>query len=331
MNSKHYVGKRVSSLEFYDEIGPITGVAMILDDENEIFSGDESGYVLEMECPYATQEMADAVLAQVSGGVYRGYRAPDASLSVDAELGDGVTVNGVYSMLAYQRLNFGPGHLSEIAAPGENVVDHEYPYLSPSERKDRREKAQIRSAIEKTSEEILLKVEGIDKGFTELKVTLDGVTITDPETGVTRIKGSSIETGSLVLTGSITWSDLDSEVQSNILSGGGISSEQVRTIITSTLVSSPNIQGANYWSGDRNTWMNLLSLTETTYGIGGGIEIESAGWPIFSAKREASLNAQLSSMGTSFLMITANGWVHPLGNWDFQLASDVTGVPAVFG
>lgn len=158
MNLKHYVGKRVSNLDLYDEIGPITGVAMLLDDENEIFSGDESGYVLEVECPYATQAMADAVLASVSNGTYKGYRAPDASLGVDAELGDGVTINGIYSMLAYQRLNFGPGHMSEIAAPGENVVDHEYPYISPEERKAQRARNSMWSAIKKNAESITLEV-----------------------------------------------------------------------------------------------------------------------------------------------------------------------------
>lgn len=178
MNSKHYIGKRISSLELYDEIGPITGVAMILDDENEIFSGDESGYVLETECPYATQEIADAIFAKVSGGVYRGYRASGAQLPVTAELGDGVTVDTAYSVLAYQRLNFGPGHLSEIAAPGENVVDHEYPYLSPSERKNRRERSETRATIEKNSEEILLKVENeVERLESSIETTLEGITL----------------------------------------------------------------------------------------------------------------------------------------------------------
>lgn len=224
MNSKHYIGTRVSSLDLYDEIGPITGVAMLLDDGNEIFAGNESGYVLEMECPYATQAMANAVLASVSNGTYKGYRAPDASLGIDAELGDGVTVNGIYSMLAYQRLNFGPGHISEIAAPGENAVDHEYPYLSPAERKAQRARNAMWSAIEKNTESINLEVGKIvdelknystiemtaesielavseskgyaDGKYTELKLTIDGFTVTDPN-GTTKISGSSIETDTL--------------------------------------------------------------------------------------------------------------------------------------
>ena len=35
MNNKHYVGRQVSSHEWYDEIGPITGVALLLDNNNE--------------------------------------------------------------------------------------------------------------------------------------------------------------------------------------------------------------------------------------------------------------------------------------------------------
>lgn len=165
MNQKHYIGNRVTSMELYDEIGPVTGVALIVDDENEIFAGNESGYVLEMECPYATSAMANSILAKAKGRTYKGYSAENAPLGIGAELGDGVTVGRVYSMLAYQKLTFGPGHLSAIAAPGEKEVDHEYPYQSPLKREVRRNKAQAYSRISKTAEAIRNEVFGED-GYT---------------------------------------------------------------------------------------------------------------------------------------------------------------------
>lgn len=158
MNQKHYIGNRVTSMELYDEIGPVTGVALIVDDENEIFAGDESGYVLEMPCPYATYAMANSMLAKAKGRTYKGYSAENAPLGIGAELGDGVTVGRVYSMLAYQKLSFGSGHLSAIAAPGEKEVDHEFPYQSPLKREVRRNKAQVYSRISKTSEEIRAEI-----------------------------------------------------------------------------------------------------------------------------------------------------------------------------
>ena len=171
MNQKHYIGNRVTSMELYDEIGPVTGVALIVDDENEIFAGDESGYVLEMPCPYATYAMANSMLAKAKGRTYKGYSAENAPLGIGAELGDGVTVGRVYSMLAYQKLSFGPGHLSAIAAPGEKEVDHEFPYQSPLKREVRRNKAQAYSCISKTAEEIRAEVSStkttIENGITE--------------------------------------------------------------------------------------------------------------------------------------------------------------------
>lgn len=179
------------------------------------------------------------------------------------------------------------------------------------------------SKLSKTDEQILLEVHDVGGKVTGLLVTIDGVTVTD-EDGTTLIKGSSIETGSLHLTGIITWDDLDSNVQGNI-NNRGISAARARTIITEELVSSPNIQGANYWSADENTWMNLLDATETSVGIGGGIEVEASGVTIFSAIRDALLNAKLTAYNTAFLQVTSTGKIYPLGSWDFQFA-DVAGV-----
>lgn len=160
MNNKQYVGRRVSSIEVYDEIGPITGVALLLDEENEILAGNDKGYVLEVNCPYGTQEMADNILAKVSGHTYKGFRAQGAKLDPTAELGDGVTVDGNYSMLAYRNVNFGSGHMSEIAAPGESTLEHEFNYQSPSKRENNRKEAKTKALIEKTAELFRVEVAG---------------------------------------------------------------------------------------------------------------------------------------------------------------------------
>lgn len=176
MNGTHYIGKRVSSFEAYNDAGPITGIALVVDSNNEYLAGDQNGYVLEVQCPYGTQDMANNILASISGHVYHGYRAENAILTPTAELGDGVTVNGVYSMLAYRKVNFGPGHMSEISAPGENDVDYEYPYISSTQREINRQIAQTRSQITKTAEQIRLEVanevEGLSASF---DVQLDSI------------------------------------------------------------------------------------------------------------------------------------------------------------
>lgn len=231
MNKKHYLGRTVTGWEKYTETEEITGVALVKDENTEVFAGGTSGYVLEVDCPYATQAMADNILSSVRGRKYKGYKANGAALSIDAELGDGITVNGLYSVLAQQTLTFGAGHTSEIAAPGEKNINHEFPYLSKEKRANRRIQTEMWSAIKKNAETITLEVgkvmdelesystiemtdasielavseskiytdgkyNEVDRKYTELKVTLDGVTVTDPS-GTTKISGSSIETDTL--------------------------------------------------------------------------------------------------------------------------------------
>lgn len=254
MNGKHFVGRRVSSFEAYDTTEPITGVVLLLDDETEVMAGTDDGYIMEISCPYGTQTMANRLLADMKGKTYRGYHADGAELAIEAELGDGVTVNGLYAMLAYRSVTFGAGHLSEIAAPSENEIEHEYPYISQEQRSFNHKIAQTRSLITKTSEQIRLevknevnqlesaiqisldnieaKVEDNARGLSQtVRLAADGLTITNASgSRLTidggQIKAASIETSAfkansitadkLNITGAITFGDLDANTQGAI-------------------------------------------------------------------------------------------------------------------
>ena len=179
MNNKHYIGRDVRSLEHYDKIGPITGVSILVDEDNEYVAGDMTGYVFETTCPYGTQAMANAMLARLQGKVYKGFRATDAILDKDAELGDGITIDGEYAMLAYQEITFGPKHTSEIAAPGEIILEHEYPYVGSTQKTINRKIAQVNSKITKTSEEIRLEVSNeLENLSSSIDVKLGSITST---------------------------------------------------------------------------------------------------------------------------------------------------------
>lgn len=238
MNGKHYIGKRASSLELYDEIGPITGVALIVDDKNKCFAGDESGYVLAAECPYATDQMAADALAKVQGKTYLGYRSTDTVLPIDAELGDGVTVGGIYSMLAYRKVSFGPGHMSEISAPGENEVDHEYPYVSSTKRETDRKLAQTRSEIAKTAEKITQRVESVEGAMSEFTVSLESLS--------GRVEDAEGKVAAVELT----------------VSGFSTSIENLETGLSSSLVVDEN--GAVFTSGGKSVTIDGGSIDAST-------------------------------------------------------------------
>lgn len=239
MNGKHYIGKRVSHIEKYDETAPISGVALLLDENNQILAGDQNGFVLDIECPYGTQAMANDILAKVRGHTYKGFRADNAPLDIGAELGDGVTVDGLYSVLAYRSVNFGPGHFSEIAAPGENELQHEYHYLTPTEKLQRKI-AGTNSRITKTAEEIMLAVSGLNGQYSELSVTVDNIktTIGDENSGL--ISQINQKVGSISLS---VKNSQENKVSSIVLSVDG--EEQKGEINLTGLVSFTDLSGSN--------------------------------------------------------------------------------------
>lgn len=165
------------SLDFSPAFAPFTGVRLWYDDEQFFFAGDETGRVLEADNPWATQSMAESVLASVSGYSYQPFEAGSAILDPAAELGDGVNVGGVYGPLASITTRFDAMCASDISAPADEEIDHEYPYLSPAEREYKRNKARTYSLISKTSEEIRLEVHSLrtstDLALEELSKEMD--------------------------------------------------------------------------------------------------------------------------------------------------------------
>lgn len=150
---------RAVSLDTAPKFEAFTGVRLWYDDDQYFFAGDETGRVLEADNPWATQAMADRVLASVSGYSYQPFEAGSALLDPAAELGDGVNVGGVYGPLASVMTRFDSMCAADISAPADEEIDHEYPYLSPSEREYKRNKARTYSLISKTADEIRMEVQ----------------------------------------------------------------------------------------------------------------------------------------------------------------------------
>ena len=117
---KHYVGLDLTSVQDNGLQRPVSRVTLLLDNENSITAGDDTGAELLADCPHATQAMANAILAQVKGYQYRMFTADDAALDPSAELGDGVTAGGLYAVLS-RCSDDGSGYAG-ITAPGEVCI-----------------------------------------------------------------------------------------------------------------------------------------------------------------------------------------------------------------
>lgn len=128
MNNKHYVGRRAKSITIGKKLPPVSGVVLSGDNDAVFVAGDESGYVVETFVPNATQQMANDLLNKMQGFEYQGYTAQNAFIPPDVELGDGITVKGVYGVLASREYSFTPKMSETISAPYENEDEHEYGY-----------------------------------------------------------------------------------------------------------------------------------------------------------------------------------------------------------
>lgn len=258
MSDKFFVGLDLTSAEDNGLQRPISRVTLLLDDENSITAGDDTGAELLADCPHATQAMADAILAQVKGYQYQMFEAGDAALDPSAELGDGVTAGGLYSVIS--RLDDDGSGYSGISAPGESELEDEYPTSGPMTQIFNRKIAQTNSRITKTAEQILLevsneigglsasidvqlsgitqRVEDAENGLSQsLRVAPDGVTITNAQGSVLTIDGgqvdatkirtqdldaSRINASDLNLTGVISFGDLDGGAQGQITSAQSV-------------------------------------------------------------------------------------------------------------
>lgn len=332
MSEKYYVGGDITSFSDNGKYKPISRVTLLVDDENSLTAGDDTGMEIVASCPHATQPMVNALLQTMKGYQYQAYEAGAANIDPAAELGDGVTVGGIYSPLS-KLSDDGRGYAG-ISSPGEAEMEDEYPAEGYITQEFNRKIAETRSTITKTSEEIMLKVEGIDGKYTEVKTTLDGLTVTD-ESGTTKINGSSIKTDNLyvdaaningtltadqIQTGSIRVGDLKDganyATKTYVDNNAGLSQSEVDsridTYIDETSITAEKLRGRTVEllaSSNQAIGSIELAYTTTGYGIAinttyGGIQLNSGGKIYLSAYDGAFVTlSDVVSLGGGPLLI----------------------------
>lgn len=255
MSDKVYLGQNASDLDYDEKAPKISRVNLAVDIDHIYTSGDDTGRTLEVSCPWGSQAMADSILAKVSGIEYQPYEASDALLDPATEIGDGITLGGVYSVLAQSYVSLDKQCAANISAPYTDEIDDEYPYKTPEQRKAERQLAQTRSLITKSAEEIKLEVQGLDGKYTKLSQTVDGFTFED-ESGTVYIDGGAIKANSVTadkidatnlkvdaanITGTLYIGDLVDDV--------GLVTENNVTTITNNAIKTANISADQITAG----------------------------------------------------------------------------------
>lgn len=130
--SNYYVGRNVSKLDKSPALDPYTKVVIIVGEDEETGeqlvyeAGTDAGRTLEVNNPWGTQQMANDILAKISGYAYRPFSAEDALLPDDSDIGDTVTISGVYGVIAKQEITFDSQGASRISSPSADETENEF-------------------------------------------------------------------------------------------------------------------------------------------------------------------------------------------------------------
>lgn len=146
------------NLDVAPEFDGYSGVEIVVDENTTYFAGSVNGRVITIQNPWGTQEQADAILNSIMGFRYQPYTAEGALLDPAAEIGDGISLNGMYSGLYKISRNYSSLMATGISAPEDEEIDHEYPFEPKQNREITRKFTAVESEFSLQSNEIAAKV-----------------------------------------------------------------------------------------------------------------------------------------------------------------------------
>lgn len=189
MSDKFYVGLDVASCKDNGKRPAITSVTFQIDGDKAVTAGSYDGLDLYALCPYATQEMATAILAVVRGYRYQAFSADSANIDPAMELGDGIDVGGLYSVISAVQ-DGGDGYPS-LSAPGEEELEDEYPYRSTTQRELSGDVDSLRSFIQKSLGEMQIELNSMKGDIQLITQTLQQISnkVTELDSRVTALGG----------------------------------------------------------------------------------------------------------------------------------------------
>lgn len=189
MSEKFYVGLDLTGCADNGKRPPITSVTLQVDGERTVTAGTYTGLDLYAICPYATQEMATAILVQVQGYQYQAFSAESANIDPAMELGDGVTVGGLYGVISAVRDN-GDGY-PDLSAPGEEELEDEYPYRSATQRELNSDVDTLRAFITRSLGEMSAQITTLTGRVEALTQKVDEISnkVTELDSRVTALGG----------------------------------------------------------------------------------------------------------------------------------------------
>ena len=152
------LARRVGKIEASPQFSNYSKVIINVSDTVSYVAGDDTGRTLEIDNPFGTQAMANAMLASLSGYQYQPYTATDALLDPAAEIGDAANMRGAYGGIYQRQRRFTPMMPADIAAPQDEEINHEYEYVAPEQREFTRSLDEVKASLIVANDAISAKV-----------------------------------------------------------------------------------------------------------------------------------------------------------------------------
>lgn len=231
MSNATSIGKNASSLTVSKAFGAYSKVVINVTSELYYQAGNDTGRTLTIDCPWGTQTMANNLLNSLQGYQYQPFEALTAIIDPAAELGDGVTVNGVYGGIFKLVIRSGALHAADVSSPQDEEIDHEYQFTPASERKIERRFADMQSELSVQASEIAAKVNetGGNSSF-GWSLTSSGFRLNSNGSNVMTVDSSGLTVnGNGNFTGTIQAKNIKYGGSDGTLSGSGITSRSIGT------------------------------------------------------------------------------------------------------
>lgn len=279
---------------------------------NEIVyeSGNTTGRTLECEVDWGSQTVADNILSIISGWSYQPYDATNVVINPALELGDSISINGVYSGIYTDTIKFAQLFTADTKAPYDEEIDHEYAYEDPREKKYIRRMEEVKAEMSILAGTITAKVDKTKTGQTF------GWTVTDSQWNVFNENGAilTVNSGGAYVKGEI-------QAGSGKIGGFNIGSDAIYHTIstygstasnTGVYLGTDGIQLGKKFLVDPYGNVSASALTVT----GGSLSIgdDGNGNPMFQVTSAGVVTAKSLSIQGGSISIGGNFYVDSNGN-----------------
>lgn len=312
----HQIGKNASQMTVAPAFDGFSKVIIRTgeydSDGNEIVyeSGNTTGRTLECEIDWGSQTVADNILSVISGWSYQPYEASGVVINPALELGDSISINGVYSGIYTDTIKFAQLFTADTKAPYDEEIDHEYAYEDPREKKYIRRMEEVKAEMSILAGTITAKVDKTKTGQTF------GWTVTDSQWNVFNENGAilTVNSGGAYVKGEI-------QAGSGKIGGFNIGSDAIYHTIstygstasnTGVYLGTDGIQLGKKFLVDPYGNVSASALTVT----GGSLSIgdDGQGNPMFQVTSAGYVTAKSLAIQGGSISIGGNFYVDSNGN-----------------